>query len=274
MRARSTIIQYLCLLLLLIPIGARADERVRQAQEELRRRNLYFGNIDGKPSPDLTNALRHYQARKGFAVTGAIDEVTAGSLRIQVSEVEATQSTLPDIPVLKSDRAPVIDESQRVALEQKSEAEPDFLPSPPPPAEPPDVNQEVNPARIRNFIEQYLRDGESNDLDAQTRYFDFPVQYFADGKQGADWVRKDVANYVKDWPERRYTLQEPINFFNAEKDGEITVEFPISYHVQNPARRDTGKRYDLKGRTKNIWTIRPEGGELKIVAINEQRLRE
>ena len=34
------------------------------------------------------------------------------------------------------------------------------------------------------------------------------------------------------------------------------------------------KKYAASGRTKNWWTLRPEGDELKIVAIREQRLRE
>jgi hypothetical protein len=30
----------------------------------------------------------------------------------------------------------------------------------------------------------------------------------------------------------------------------------------------------VTGKTRNTWRVRPEGGELKIVAINEERLRE
>lgn len=276
MRGSSTILfRYFCVLLALVGTVALADEQVRQAQEELRRRNLFFGDIDGKPSPDLTSALRRYQARKGFAVTGTISEETANSLHIAAEEgAAATASPLPDIPVLKSDRAPALPESKRIALEEKAEKEPDFLPTPPPPAEAPDLNPAINPARVRQLIEQYLRDAETDDIEAQTRYFTDPVQYFNDGEQGPAWVRKDVIAYVKDWPERHYTLQQPINFFASDKPGEIIVEFPIIYHVQNPGRRDAGKRYDLKGRTMNTWTVRAEGDELKIAAINERRLRE
>ncbi|MFL6539271.1 MAG: peptidoglycan-binding protein, partial [Chthoniobacterales bacterium] len=52
-----------CLLLLFSTAQIYADEQVRQVQEELRRRNLYFGDIDGTPTPELENALRRYQAR-------------------------------------------------------------------------------------------------------------------------------------------------------------------------------------------------------------------
>jgi peptidoglycan hydrolase-like protein with peptidoglycan-binding domain len=81
---------------------ARADETVRQVQEELRKRNLYFGNIDGQTSPVLIDALKRYQTRKGFAVTGKVDPDTATSLHVQAAPATAT-ATMPDMPVLKSD---------------------------------------------------------------------------------------------------------------------------------------------------------------------------
>jgi hypothetical protein len=41
----------------------------------------------------------------------------------------------------------------------------------------------------------------------------------------------------------------------------------MSFRVRN-------KKHAASGRTKNFWTIRAEGDDLKIVAIREQRLRE
>src|SRR3954468_10145758 len=98
---------------------ARADETVRQVQEELRKRNLYFGNIDGQNSPVLTDALKRYQTRKGFAVTGPVDKDTARSLNISPATVAA--ATLPDVPVLKSDSESALPESQRLALQKEAE---------------------------------------------------------------------------------------------------------------------------------------------------------
>src|SRR2546423_3439096 len=92
----------------------RADETVRQVQEELRKRNLYFGNIDGQTSPVLVDALKRYQTRKGFTVTGKVDKDTANSLHIQATTVTATAPPLPDMPVLKSDTARALSESQRL----------------------------------------------------------------------------------------------------------------------------------------------------------------
>ena len=38
----------------------------------------------------------------------------------------------------------------------------------------------------------------------------------------------------------------------------------ITFEVRN-------QNYRVAGKTKNFWTVRPEGDELKIVAIHEQR---
>ncbi|MGI8821574.1 MAG: peptidoglycan-binding domain-containing protein [Chthoniobacterales bacterium] len=45
---------------------ARAEEPLRQVQEELRKRNHFYGDINGRQSSTLTNALKLFQERKGF----------------------------------------------------------------------------------------------------------------------------------------------------------------------------------------------------------------
>ncbi len=255
--------RWLCLALVLIVSTVFADEQVRQVQEELRKRNLYFGDIDGQTRPELNNALRRYQARKGFAVTGTIDDETAISLNVK-SRATATTTSLPDVPILRSDAARQLPPEQRIALEKEAELNPDLTPSPAPPAEAP--ASENNPERIRSLIQQYLRDSETDDIAAQTKYFDYPVAYFDHGAVDSIFVNKDVTNYVKRWPRRKYVLLEPINLA-ATKNGELRVQFPITFEVQN-------KTHTAAGRTMNFWTLRADGDDLKIIAIREQRLRE
>ena len=84
----------------------RADEPTRRAQEELRKRNLYFGDINGQTNVELAEALKHYQARKGFNPSGQLDDETASSLKIQIAASSKNiPEPLPDVPVLKSDIA-------------------------------------------------------------------------------------------------------------------------------------------------------------------------
>lgn len=255
----------LCFILIGTAVLARADERIRQAQEELRKRNLYFGNVDGQESPELGAALRRYQTRKGFAVTGSVDDETATSLHILSSAAPA--GTLPDLPVLRSDTARELTAQQRVALERAAEENIDSAPSPFPPAEPPAPGQDLTPERVNKFVADYLRDAETNDVTAQVQCFAYPLAYFDHGVVDEQFVLKDVRNYLKRWPQRKYTLSLPVSFYAGEHEGETNVVFLIAYDVRNGNRT-------ASGRTRNWWTLRAEGGELKIIAIREQRLRE
>jgi hypothetical protein len=264
------ILACLCVLLVAAPGILPADETVRQVQEELRKRNLYFGNIDGQISPELSGALKRYQKRKVFAVTGSVDPETATSLHVQAAAV-ASNATLPDGPVLKSDTASALPESQRLALQREAEEKPDLVPSPPPPAESPGPGQDLNPERVSKFVQDYLRDAESEDVSSQARYYAFPVVYFDHGAVSEQFVMRDTSNYLKRWPERKYTLTTPVSFFASDKEGETNIEFTIAFELRSKARTTKNK---AAGRTKNSWTIRTEGDELKIVAIREERVRE
>ena len=249
---------------------ARADETVRQVQEELRKRNLYFGTIDGQKSEVLTDALKRYQTRKGFTITGQVDKDTATSLHIRPT-VAATSEPLPDMPVLKSDMASALPESQRLALQQEAEEKPDLTPSPPAPAESPGPGQNLTPDRVNKFVEDYLRDAEGQSVPAQIKYYAFPVRYFDHGMVSEQFVTKDTSDYVKRWPERKYALAAPPSFFASEKEGETEIEFTIAFQLRNASRSTKNKAF---GKTKNAWTVRVEGDEMKIVAIQEERLRE
>ena len=264
---------WLFCLLLLLPSFARADETVRQVQEELRKRNLYFGNIDGQSTPILVSAIKHYQGRQGFVITGKVDSETATSLHIQTADF-AVAAPLPDVPVLKSDTASAMPESQRLALQREADEKPDATPSPPgppPPAEPPPPAQDLSPDRVNKLVQDYLRDGETSDVAKQVSYYAFPVRYFDHGIVNEEFVKRDTTNYVKRWPERKYTLAGPVSFFAGGTDGETNIEFTIGFELHSSARPSKKKAL---GRTKNWWTVRPEGEDLKIVAIREARIRE
>jgi hypothetical protein len=249
---------------------ARADETVRQVQEELRKRNLYFGNIDGQNTTVLADALKRYQARKGFAVTGRVDSDTATSLHVQPAPV-ATSAPLPDMPVLKSDTESALPESQRLALQREAEEKLDLTPTPAPPAESPAPGQDLTPDQVTKFVQDYLHDAETQDVSRQVNYYAFPVRYFDHGSVSQDFVTKDTSNYVKRWPERKYTLAGPVAFFASDNEKETNVEFTIAFDLRSDSRSTKNKAV---GRTKNWWTLRKNDDELKIVAIREARIRE
>jgi peptidoglycan hydrolase-like protein with peptidoglycan-binding domain len=69
-----------------------ADDQVRQVQEALRKRHLYYGNPTGEMSPALSAAIAHYQEKKGFPRTGSIDAETSASLGITRPVPQATEA--------------------------------------------------------------------------------------------------------------------------------------------------------------------------------------
>jgi peptidoglycan hydrolase-like protein with peptidoglycan-binding domain len=215
-----------------------ADDGIRQVQEELRKRNLYFGDIDGQSTEELTGALKRYQKRKGFAVTGTICADTAASLRIQTTVASNAKdpSQWEDLPI-----------------------------EPEPPAEPPPPLSVISQDRVNQFVETYLLNGESNDICHQVWFYAFPVQYFEYGAQNRDFVRQDIKYHVKDWPERKYRLIAPPSFAASENEGETQIEFSIDFY-----RRD--KKRVASGKAKYFWTVRSEGDVLKIVSIREELL--
>ena len=175
------------------------------------------------------------------------------------------------MPVLKSDTESALPASQRLALQREAEEKPDLTPSPPPPAESPGPGQDLTPERVNKLVQDYLRDAESSDVATQVKYYTFPVRYFDHGLVSEQFVTRDTTNYVKRWPERKYTLTGPVNFFASSKDAETEVEFTIAFDLRNPERTAKNK---ATGRTRNWWTIQAAGDELKIVAIREARVRE
>jgi hypothetical protein len=259
-------IRFCWLLFLLMASSVIADAQIRDVQEELRKRNMYFGDVDGQMTPELVSALKRYQERKGFQVTGAVDETTAQSLQIQATTVAATKEQLPPVPVLRSDTAVVLDDDERQRLAQADE-DPDAFATPAPPAEEPPASQNIPRERVQQLVEQYLRDSETMDIAAQTRYFAYPVAYFKHGMKDAAFVERDVRYYCKRWTQRQYALTEPVSFSASTDENETNVQFTIEFNLRN-------KKHHASGKTKNFWTLRAEGDELKIVAIHEERLRD
>lgn len=243
-----------------------ADDRIRQVQEELRKRHLYFGDIDGRENAELHNALRRYQARKGFTASGEVDSDTAASLGLAATVTVATTSImLPDEPVLKSDFARELPPQRRQELE--SETENTTGASPPPPAESPAPADNLTPERVTKFVEDYLRDGESNDPAAQNKYYAFPLRYMNDGVQDAAYVQDDATKQIRHWPRRRFMLAGPVNFFSTGEPGQAHVEFTYAFEE---ARHH---KAIAKGQARQRWTVRAQGDEMKITQIDEEIVR-
>ncbi len=258
---------------------ARADEITRQVQEELRKRNLYFGDVDGRRTEQVAAALRRYQQRKGFAATGEADETTLRSLtllpptpRVATPAASVTPPVLlatafpwPDTPVLRSDVA------------RRNPAPPDTAPSnvDPPPgptvAPPPAAASLHWPSAdtVRGFLASYLRAGQSDDTEAQMPFYGEQVDYLNEGRVDQRFIRADIDSYDRRWPERHFTLLDPVTVApSPDHDPEKIV---VSFHYRFAVKRS----HDAPaGEMMNTYTLQRTGpGSFRIIAMRESRVR-
>lgn len=278
----------------LLPFAAattsRADDVVRGTQEELRKRNLYFGDIDGVLNRGTIGALKRYQERKRLAVTGELDAETLRSLDVPAP---SGSEPLPETPVLRSDLArpsPAAGESVILAEEapapdpsvdgRNASSRPlargipqtvgtDASPTIPVPAASPGAAPEagiLTPAAVRAYLENYLRDGSTNSLSAEMGYYAEQVDYFDYGPTGRDYMRRDINSYYKRWPERHYELIGPVTVSAGARPGETVARFQLRFRYRGPAHR-------ASGRTENVYTLKVTGADgVRIVGMKETRM--
>lgn len=71
---------------ILLVLPSLADDRLRDAQAELKIQGFYFGEVDGKAGTETNAAIRRFQIRNGLKVTGELNEETLTSLGIGVPD--------------------------------------------------------------------------------------------------------------------------------------------------------------------------------------------
>jgi Putative peptidoglycan binding domain len=264
------IVRIVCVLVLTTQFTLLGDETVRRVQEELRKRNLFFGDVDGRLTPELSGAIERYQERKDFQPTGKPDAETLRSLGVPVPPNapagQSVGSPLPDVPVLRSDtqrRAPAA-----AGAETAAESAAPHSPSPimeSAPATSPPSEERFPQKEVREFIESYLHDAETNNLDAEMSYYADPLDYFDHGIVDLRFVEQDVQHYYKRWPQRKYELlsisQKPVE----SRADEALVAFRISFTAKNDQN-------SVQGQTDNSFRIKATGSNYKIVSMREERV--
>jgi peptidoglycan hydrolase-like protein with peptidoglycan-binding domain len=241
----------LCLICALAIGGvALADEETRQVQEELRKRHLYFRDIDGRPSREYAVALKRYQERMGFAQTGVADDVTLYSLGIGEPPSPAEgRGNLPDMPVLKSDAG--VPETN------------------PPPAPIPTSAQNagnVAKADIHAFLRRYFDACQSPNPDDELGFYAERVNYYDHGSVDRPYIKNELAVYDQRWPTRKYTLGDSLRVVRSGNNtiAKIRVNFQVANNEHNR---------EASGRTDDTFNLAKRGDSLEIVAVKEARVR-
>lgn len=219
-------------------------------QEELRKRHLFFRDIDGLQGPEYSMALKRYQQRQGFAQTGVADEITLYSLGIGEAAPPAEGARdLPDVPVLKSDaalheprptRAPVPTNAQNASAVAKAE--------------------------IRNFLRRYFDACQSPSPDDELGFYAERVEYFDHGVVDKAYIRNELAVYDQRWPGRKYILGDSLR---VVRTGNNTIaKVRVEFDVANPEHNRKAN-----GRTDDTLNLARRGDSLEIVSIKEARVR-
>jgi hypothetical protein len=238
--------------------SVRANEQTRQVQEELRKRHLFYSDIDGQVTPNLTTALERYQERQHFAVTGVADDETLLSLGIQSAAPPADGPVLPDVPVLRSDTG--VREGSHPFAEPVPAATP-----------PPLAAAKLGPVtrkQVRDFLRRYFDACQSPNPSDEIGFYAERVDYFDHGPVDKTYIQNENVVYNQRWPNRRYTLGDSVRL---TKEKETTVaKCRISFAVANPLRNRAAS-----GKTDNTFGIarRPDGN-FELVSIHEARVRQ
>jgi peptidoglycan hydrolase-like protein with peptidoglycan-binding domain len=229
----------------------RAGEETRQIQEELRKRHLFFREIDGKPSAELSLALKQYQQRQGFAQTGTADEMTLYSLGIGEPPSPAEGAgDLPDMPVLKSDAAVHDDTRPKV---------------PPVPTKEQNAG-DVAKAAIHSFLRRYFDACQSPNPEDELAFFADKVDYFDHGVVDRPYIKNELAVYDQRWPNRKYNLGDSLRVIRSGNNtiAKIRVNFQVANNEHSRS---------ASGRTDDTFNLAKRGDSLEIVAIKEKRVR-
>ena len=119
------------LLLLLSVASLRADELTKDVQSELKGLGFFYAEVSGNTGPETTAAIRRFQIRNGYEVTGTLTKETMKGLGL--GEKEATTKPAPapapaPTPMKKQEpfhlrRDQTVEESDRDFLRQETAKE-------------------------------------------------------------------------------------------------------------------------------------------------------
>lgn len=77
---------------------ARGDDQISNAQTVLKTQGFYYGEVDGKFSPETSAALKRYQIRNGLDVTGTLTQQTLQALGLVAGKPRSAPAPAPPPP--------------------------------------------------------------------------------------------------------------------------------------------------------------------------------
>ncbi len=264
----------------------------------MRRRNIYFGDVDGRQSREFEEALKRYQSKKGLAASGHGDRDTLRSLGLvarEQGEPLPKAPEWPEEPVLKSDAklnvvatAGEVSTSTGVSL---SSLMPDPIASgwrsrrSDRRSEAPDRQEARSPVRtaagtagfsvgqngnlqseLTTYIRGYLQAVSRNRLEDELHFYADRVNYLGNGLIDRRIIEQSLRKYYQHWPKRNCSQIGAISYKANAHRGEIVVNFRTDFSLGN-------SRSKVRGETENQVVINAATADPRIVSISEHRVR-
>lgn len=121
-----------------------ADQTIESAQQTLKDRGFYYGEITGETNSDTTAAIRRYQIRNGLQITGELDEATLHSL--SSSAATSPQPAATNTPSATPNAVDLRDTAHESADASPAPVQPFITPSPTQQSYPRDHDAPLSPS--------------------------------------------------------------------------------------------------------------------------------
>ena len=280
-----------------------ADDNVREVQTKLSDEGLYFGEIDGAYSSDLSAALSRYQIRNGLPITGQLDVETSKALGAKSAIGPSTAATEQSSETWRQLRK----RERRTSMKARTTSPPTDNEMPatatemPPRSEPaatartsvettgpasstsvtiaetresasaPPVTalgagspaEEFSTERLRDYVAAFVLAGLDKNVGAETEFFSDHVEYYDSGTMDREKIREDLKRYDERWPERHFWIAGKITV-EPQSDNRVRVTFPLGFKLRNGNKQSSGK-------VDKTLVLELAGDDLQIVAVNERK---
>ncbi|MEA2679776.1 MAG: hypothetical protein QOK03_1498, partial [Candidatus Binataceae bacterium] len=247
--------RYLTSLLIAVVLSAGltpiwADKQTREVQEELRKRHLFYNDIDGKYTAALAAAIKRYQTKKGFPPSGVLDRETLGSLGI----VEAAPPGEGPAPVVAKNKRELRDPNGELLPGSQSSLA--------------NAPRRLDRKQLQEFVSRYLAACQSPQLQDELSFYGSEVDYFDHGTVDRGYIQNELAAYDQHWPQRRYIVGDSVRVVN--QDDKLIAQCRIGFELTNERLA-----FSTTGRTDNTYVLKSrEDGNWEITGVKEEELKQ